>query len=263
MPRKARKKGGRRWRGRRKWRKGRRNAGFTMGMSNQLGAGGYSPIRRTTKANFVINQQLNLDAIAGTPATFLVRANDISDPFPSIGPPDPRPRGVNQLLGTLYDHFVVIGSSIEVTFHNTDTTQGQIVLISQRDSTAVETTMKGYMEDSHSRYEVCSDATAGQSTKTIKMNMNPPKFLGRSKPLADPELKGSLNNTPDEIAFYHIAVGALDLTVNPVPVQCNILVRYIAILFEPTNPPPSDGPPPIMPMPAQITIGPGNKIVSM
>ena len=92
------------------------------------------------------------------------------------------------------------------------------------------------MEDSYTRYEVLSDATAGQSTRTIKINLNPNKFLGISKPMAASQVRGSAGSNPTEAVYFHAWTAAVAKIVIPIAVQCTISFAFTAILTEPKTP---------------------------
>lgn len=192
------------------------------------------PLTRTLKAQFRYQQSFNLDAAVITPGTYVFRANGMYDPDASFG--GHQPRGFDQLIGVLYDHYVVIGVVATVYFHNTDTTQGQMVGIAVRDTATAVTTINDYLESGNMKYAVCSDSSAGQSTRRVSYKLNPNKFLGRSKPLSDPQLKGSNSADPVEGVYFHVFAGAVDQGVNPGPVQCTIMLTYTAVCIEPKQP---------------------------
>lgn len=74
---------------------------------------------------------------------------------------------------------------------------------------------------------------------TLTYQINPNKFLGRSKPLSDPELKGSATSNPTEQCYWYIGVSNLDGVTDLSPLHVTFSIEYQAILIEPKMPPTS------------------------
>lgn len=193
-----------------------------------------APIRRKLKVvmKYQTTAILNPTTAGGT-AVVVFRANSLFDPEAGLG--GHQPRGFDQLM-TLYDHYTVISASIRADFHNSDTSQGQVVGIATRDDLTTSLNMNDYLEGSQCRYGIVSDATAGQNLKSISQTVNPAYFLGRSHPLSDPDMKGTILADPIEQVFFHVFVAPIDQSVDASPVQVNVQLSYIAMLTEPVVP---------------------------
>lgn len=207
------------------------------GQSNTLFRGQYGTIlmRPTQKMLFKYSEVFTLNAATASTAIQIYRANDLHDPNYSGG--GHQPRGFDQAM-QFYDHFVVIASSIRVTFHNEDTSQAQIAFVSLKDSATTSTDYTEYLEDIKTEYCVVEPRVSGASVKTVELKCNPNRFLGRSKPMADPELKGAQGVTPTEVAYFHIGSAAVD-GGDPSTMDCVVVINYMAVLIEPKRPPQS------------------------
>jgi hypothetical protein len=169
-----------------------------------------------------------------TLAVRVFSANSLFDPDRSgVGH---QPRGFDQLVGVLYDHYVVIGAKIIIQFApevdgNTKSTQLCGVAIKDNATTTDKT---GYMESGYCKYSLMSPE-AGYRT-TVSYKLNPNKFLGRSKPLSDPDLKGDASSNPTEEVFFHVFTGPLDSASAANDVFANVVIEYTVALIEPKLP---------------------------
>lgn len=191
-----------------------------------------TPVPRTFCTKLKYHDQVSLQPIVGGAINiYKYRANDCYDPnFTGIGH---QPRGFDQLMA-MYDHFVVIASKIYVSYSTSpNATTAYTIGIALRDS-ATSDDLNGYMESSYNRAKVVHAGGGGNETKWIGMKCNPNKFLGRSKPMADPELKGSVSASPAEGAYYHIYVDPYGS--NTEPIEMNVTLEYTVVLLEPKNP---------------------------
>lgn len=234
MPRRYRKKRYRKKRYRKK-RNGRKT--YVAGISNSLGTRMYSPLPRTLKASFKYSDIFDLDvAAAFVPDVIVFSANGMFLVDHSGSGTAHQPRGYDQLVGILYDHYTVVAASISVTFTNSTLVQAGVVGISVRDDLVPEVLVNTYMEDTDTRFAIVSNRDAGPSSKTVKVNLNPAKFLGLPKPiLGNSALKGNLGANPTEMAFFHVWFGGLSSSAD-MNCQCIVSINYIAILQEPKNP---------------------------
>ncbi len=195
--------------------------------------GDITPIARTMKGNFKWNATVGLTPPGVLTAQNIFTANGMFDPDISGG--THKPRGFDQLLA-LYDHYVVIASSIQVTFCNTDSAQFVACGIAVTDSTASPGTIVAYMESPDCVYEILAPHLSGSDMKTVRRGISPPKWLGSGKsPLSNDLIQGSTIANPLEQAYYQIWVGSIDGFASSV-VHCVVEINYTAILKEPQNP---------------------------
>lgn len=204
-------------------RRGRRRSYFPMRKSPV-------PLKFPTKMRY--NDQITLNpGAAGIADSVVIHGNSLYDPIVAAG--GHQPRGFDQLMA-LYDHFVVIGSKITVSFQATSIADNIYVGIAIRDSATTTTDFNDYMEGGN----VVSKPLAliGATPTVLSIATSPRKFLGRSKVMADPELKGSAAGNPTEGLYYHIFCAASDAASDPAAVDVVLNVDYSAIFIEPKVP---------------------------
>lgn len=169
--------------------------------------------------------------VLGTPAGHAYSCNGMWDPDISGG--GHQPRGFDQLMN-IFNHAVVIGAKITVQVSHTSGVNDTIVGIAIRDNFTIDTNMNNYLESRKCRH-VMVGAGANAEPKTISYKLNPNKFLNRSKPMSDPDLKNSAFNNPAESAYFHLFCGPVE-SVDATPVHCNVMIEYTCVFFEPKLP---------------------------
>lgn len=227
MPRKRKRK--------RKYKKKKGGWRKTKGMSSSLIRSPRMPLPTTLKTNMLYSTMFFLNPGVGSVAIHNMRANSLFDPDATgVGH---QPRGFDDLMA-LYDHFVVVGVSIRVTFSNSDLTDPLYVGIAlTADGAALDQgRLDDYMEYGRTQFAVLNVHDTAGSVKTVSMNSNPNKFLGRSKPLADPELKGSAFANPTEEAIFQVWCASMNDAYDSVGCVCRLEMEFISILIEPKQP---------------------------
>jgi len=121
-----------------------------------------------------------------------------------------------------------------VTFVNNDTSDAMICGIDIRDSTSASPDVRTIIESGTAKYANISNRDGGQNQVTMEYKINPNRFLSRSKPLSDPDLKGSSSANPAEQCYFHVFAGNLnDQGTLGDAVTANIVIEYQVILIEP------------------------------
>ena len=192
-----------------------------------------TPFPSTTKTIMRYNDTLSFQNIAGTPDIQIYRANGLFDPAVSLG--GHQPRFFDQLMA-LYDHFVVIGVRAKFELANKAGNDSLLMGMTVQDASTTRT-MNDYLESRNSVHKQIEGGGNGKGT--LAMNVNPNKFLGRSHPLSDPQLKGSASSDPTEQAYIHLWVIDPSGLAMPNNVTGIINLEYTAILIEPKTPPQS------------------------
>lgn len=190
-----------------------------------------SPIARKMVTKLRYAEQVDLNPTAGVVAGHIFSANGLYDPNIAVG--GHQPRGFDQLMA-LYDHFVVLGAYITVNYDNTGNAGNALVGIAMRDSATADTDINDYMETGRVIQKYAGGS--GAPSTTVRMKGNPNKFLGRSKPLADSQLKGSASANPTEQVYFHIFAGDTDGLTNLNAIHCSVIIDYIVAFIEPKNP---------------------------
>ena len=189
------------------------------------------PVKLTTKLRY--NQFFEIDPPIGGVAVNIMSANGLYNPsITSIL--DHQPRGFDQLMA-MYDHYVCIGAKIHIEWVPADDADGysQICGVSVQDNQISKTDIYDYLESGKVDHTTISPRNPQRTA--ITMTVNPNNFLGRSKPLADPELKGSVVSNPTEGCFFHIFNGPFQ-GVDPTGLYVNVTIDYTVVLIEPKTP---------------------------
>lgn len=169
---------------------------------------------------------------AGVLADQVFGANGLYDP--DITNAGHQPRGFDQLIA-LYDHYVVIGSKIEVMFSTVGDTRDLVCGVTLRDSNTSFVALENVilpLESPFTSYAVVR-AAAGEPAKLAQTFS--PKFLGRTKYLSDPDLKGDSSSNSDEMGFYHVWAQALD-DGDQGAVRALVRITFEVMFIEPKMP---------------------------
>lgn len=172
---------------------------------------------------------------AGTVAEAIYYGTGMWDPRYAVG--GAQPRGFDQFVGVLYDHYVVVGAKATCRFDNSGNTVPIICMIKTQDSGQQTTSRADWFEDTYTTKRLCGSGTSARQFTTVTKKFNTGRFLGRSNVLSDSTLKGTNAANPTENVFFHVGVCSVDdsLDINAVPVQ--IEIEFLAYLIERRNPP--------------------------
>lgn len=209
---------------RRRLRRGRRkvNPAYNMG-----------PLSVKLKTKFLYSDRFQLNpGIGGIAGNYVFSCNGIYDPnVTGIGH---QPRGFDELM-ELYDHYVVIGFKAEIWMANTDVANAQNICAYIKDDATPLPTVDDIIENRYIKWQVLAPEGSGRNTGKMTIQVNPTKFLGRSKPLSDPQLKGSTVANPAEQC--NLIISAFPFTTTDTgPIECHVRLSYTTILIEPKQP---------------------------
>ncbi len=225
---------------RRRFNKRRRTTGRKMARRRRYSRGtatasavGRSLMPTKLKRTFNYCSKITLDgASVGIADSKRFSCNSMFDPDRTgVGH---QPMGFDQFLGVLFDHYTVIGAKITVSCMaqtNTRPDANQIISIKVIDSSTSSTDITTSIEQGRVVYGMLGGSDGNASTLKLTHTCNPAKFLGRSKPLSDPELKGSVSSNPNEECFFEINAASIEER-DPPPVDVLVTVQYTAILTE-------------------------------
>lgn len=205
----------------------------------------YKPRRRTPRYREISNivpdskivrhryvQQIVLNASTGLNAVALFRANSIFDPDFLVG--GHQPLGYDQ-WSVFYDHYVVIGSKINVKFISASTsgTLGSAMCgILLKDNSAQLVEPQNIMEQSNSNYRLMTNQNAGGAV-SVSATYSPKKFFG-IKDISDNRslLGSSINSNPSEEAYYHVYAAPLAAGIDAAPLSAIVTIQYTVMYSE-------------------------------
>lgn len=198
-------------------------------------------VGRTQRAKLIYHENVAITSVAAAESvgTHVFSANGCYDP--NITGVGHQPRGFDQVMA-LYDHYTVIGASIQVRFLNNSTGTRPYCCIAVRDGTVAALTTRDLFEYSNrviSARPVYRLSTADESgvgaSSMLSSKVDIAKFLGRKDVMDDPELKGTVASNPVEQVNFHVSVSD-PVTTAAANVQCQVLITYDVIFHEPKNP---------------------------
>lgn len=192
------------------------------------------PLGQSIRATLIYHESFDLSVgTAGLPGFHVFSANGVFDPSITTG--GHQPRGFDQLM-SLYDHCVVIGSKIELICANADTLNTNLVAIVLRDTVTQFTNADAIMESRYLTYAPIAIEGGGPAVLTLTDQCNPNEFLGRSKPLADPDLKNSDSANPIEGCHWHCYAIPMQGATDTAVVHCRVRITYEVVFIEPITP---------------------------
>lgn len=192
------------------------------------------PASKSQMATLTYSEQISLDPGVGLVATATYNAGGMWDPRIAIG--GNQPRGFDEWM-SFYEHFVVVGSKIKVTFQTTGLQpsdgNGIVGILLKANPTAVVNNIPQLIELGSSNHKPVGPVGGYNSTAMVTKTYSAKKFLGRTNVLSDPQLKGSVAADPTESAYYEIVVGPSNNGDNLGAVRALIEIEYIAVFIEP------------------------------
>lgn len=189
-----------------------------------------SPVAPKMKCVLKYSDFIGITTVGGGITSYAFLANGLYDPRVAIG--GHQPRGFDQIM-PLYDHFVVIGSTLTARYSNSNKSTMVGVILSDTDPTG-SSLYTDYTETGYEKHALLATDGSGPAVRTLSHSFNN-KFLGRSSPLSDPELKGSASADPTEKAYLSVWAGSGQAGTDTT-VSIWIDIEYTVIFIEPKNP---------------------------
>jgi len=190
-----------------------------------------APLRRKLLTKLRYADSKSVVSSLAVPSDIVYTCNGLYDP--DVSGTGHQPRGFDELMD-LYNHYVVIGANITVEMSNLSTSDSIVGYITVRDSATAISSPSDVMEGTKVLTKILTPVS-GQSKAVFKMKLNPNKFMSRSKPLSDPDIKGSTTANPVEQCYFHFGHFCTDQTSTSTA-EYLIHIDYICVLIEPRNP---------------------------
>ncbi len=190
------------------------------------------PTKFTTKLKYVEEISLNPPA-GGVMLAHYFSANGLFDP--NVTGTGHQPMGFDQLM-LFYDHYTVIGAKINVRAKNDDPSINCVFGVDITDTNTSLSTfnISRYLENGRKNWRYLGYDTTSANSGNITYKVNPAKYLGRSNPLSEPQLKGSATTNPAEEAFFQIAVGSPQ-SRDGTFVDMVVSIEYLVVFTEPKS----------------------------
>lgn len=191
------------------------------------------PLGKKLKTNTrYFDKGFTLSLPPGNNANHVFCANGLYNPDITTTVGDHQPLGFDQMM-LMFDHYTVIGARIRVDYWNKDPSNAVFVGISLNDDATPSLNPQVAIENGGCVYKQLSPFGAGVGARgSLTCKVNPAKWLGRSKPLADPDLKGNESSNPNESVFFSVFAcdtGGDDATT----VEFAATIEYTVVYTEP------------------------------
>ncbi len=191
------------------------------------------PLQNTVKTKLIYAENFTLDpGVVGVPDTHIFSANGVYDPDITGG--GHQPRGLDQMFA-LYDHCTVIAAKVSLWASNTDQANANMIGVALRDNNTVFAGPLDFLEYRYIKMAPLAVEGGGQNVRQLTLACNPNKFLGRSKPMADPDLKNFVTTNPTEQCYFHVICWPMSGNTDSSPIQVNIRIEYTAVFHEPID----------------------------
>lgn len=193
------------------------------------------PLGRKTLAKLLYfdrNYALN-PAGTGALAVHVFSANGVYDP--DVTGTGHQPRGFDQIM-SMFDHYTVIKSYLTVSITSQSATANRYIFgVAICDTPAAKLDVRDYIEGYGAKWTPLYAGSIHGGGKILKIQCTPHRYLGRSKPLSDPELKGSIGGNPSEQVFYHVFL-VDEGTADPPSCAFSAKMTFYTVFHEPKNP---------------------------
>lgn len=176
-------------------------------------------------------EQLSLNAGVGSIYGYNFRANSIFDPDQSgVGH---QPMGHDQ-WSAFYNHYVVLGSKITVTFSNQHAGDPMVCGVFLNDDTTLTSgTLTSLIENAKGPY--CHlDSAGGAGVRRLSKKFSAKKFF-KCDVKDRTDLKATFGSNPSEEAYYMVWCAAMNTGSDPSAVYATVKIDYICLLSEPKD----------------------------
>lgn len=175
--------------------------------------------------------QIALNAGIGAAAFYTFRAGSIFDPdYTGTGH---QPMGHDQ-WAQFYNHYVVLGAKITVTFSNEDAGDPMIAGVLLNDDTSLTSaTVTSIIENGKGAY--CHlDTGGGPGIRRISQKYSAKKFF-KCDVKDRTDLKATFGTNPTEDAYFVVWTAAMNTGSDPSVVYATVKIDYIVLMSEPKD----------------------------
>lgn len=189
------------------------------------------PRSRTVKLRYVEN--LSLNAAAGTPATYIFRANSINDPnYSGVG----HQPSNHDMWASLYNHYVVKGSKLTIRACGTNGTNPSILAVQLNDDTTLTLTSNTQiMEQGKARWTLVGNSISNGDMHKNKVTCT---YSARKdhgiKDVKDniTRIGAAVGANPSEEMYYHVWTHAVNASVDAAIIDCVVTIDYVVTYSE-------------------------------
>jgi len=193
---------------------------------------------KTTAVKLRYVDGVSLNPVTSTLATYAFSANSCFDPnVTGIGH---QPMNFD-MWSALYNHYVVVGSKIRVTFNFGTTAQadGFVCGCFVSDDLSYTTDPTTMMEQGLARYKIRNANAFKPGAPTVTCGYSAKKYFNLTNVMDNVLRVGAgINNNPADTANFIIFCGPTPAsTVDLTAIMCTVIIDYIVIFSEPKEQP--------------------------
>lgn len=182
------------------------------------------------KAYLKYAETFSLNPPIGQCAAYVFASNGLFDP--NISATGHQPAGFDQYMA-LYELYTVTAAKIKVEGYSLDTTNNQVIAVSNRDLAATSNDFRVYVENGATKWCTIGRQGSGNDLRTMTMYMDMSKF-GSYKDLIDSdENAGTDSSNPAETQYFHCIVTPGDSAADTAGVVFNVEITYEVYFRQP------------------------------
>lgn len=144
-----------------------------------------------------------------------------------------QPAGYDQLMA-IYNEYCVIGSTIRVSFANSDSTQDVICGITLADYNTTSNDARVYVENGNTVWGQIGKFGAGNDMLTLKHSADIGKYSTHDIINQD-NFSATAGANPADTHFYHVWVGPVDASADIGAVVINVEIRFDVLFRDPSQ----------------------------
>lgn len=139
--------------------------------------------------------------------------------------------GFDQMVGSMYNHYTVIGAKIKVWLTNISSEE-VVAILQVKDTAGTSSDTVGIIENGNCVYTTLSQAGQGGDVKMLSTGVSMNKYFGRKVLQDQDSFSGTSTKNPDEQVYAHIIISP-NTTADLSGVRLTAEIQYVAMLTEP------------------------------
>jgi len=177
---------------------------------------------------------LSINPAIGAAGVYVFAANGLYDP--NITGVGHQPLGFDQYMA-LYNEYLVIGSTIKVTFNNSNNAVAFCGIFLE-DFNGTSSNMTTYVENGNGVYSVMDATATGGAVKTLTHLADIQKFSAQKIDQGDVYV-GTAAANPTDTHFYHVVIAPFDGATDLGSTLISVEIRYDVVFRDPAITPAS------------------------
>lgn len=144
-----------------------------------------------------------------------------------------QPAGYDQIMA-IYNEYIVLGSTIRVSFANSDSTQDVICGITLADFATTSNDARVYIENGNTVWGQLGKFGSGNDMLTLKHSADIAKYSTQAV-IDDDNFSANATSNPTDTHNYHVWVGPVDASGDIGAVIINVEIRFDCLFRDPSQ----------------------------